>query len=117
MYKRQVITWSPSAKKAVPFRYDDMESGQRDTLGPNEAVRRKVIAYLRGDRSNEGTALRNFRVRSQVLGDIVNSSPVVVGDAMAPYSDSTDPGYESFKTAQAVSDAMISLLTPIASKI
>lgn len=105
--KRNVITWSPSAKKAVPFRYDDMESGQRDTLGPNEAVRRKVIAYLRGDRSNEGTALRNFRVRSQVLGDIVNSSPVVVGDAMAPYSDSTDPGYESFKTAQAGRKKMV----------
>ena len=104
---RNVITWSPSAKKAVPFRYDDIEAGQRATLGPNETVQRKVIAYLRGDRSNEGTGLRNFRVRSQVLGDIVNSSPVVVGDPMAPYSDATDPGYESFKTAQAGRKKMV----------
>ncbi|CAG1008358.1 Type IV pilus biogenesis factor PilY1 [Burkholderiales bacterium] len=97
---RNVITWSPAAKKAVPFRYDDMEAGQRSTLGATADMQKKIIAYLRGDRSNEGSALKNFRVRSQVLGDIVNSSPVVVGDPKGQYSDSTDPGYEAFKTAQ-----------------
>ncbi len=42
-----------------------------------------------------------------MLGDIVNSSPVVVGDPSAPYSDSTDPGYEAFKTAQAGRKKMV----------
>ena len=98
--KRNVITWSAASKKAVPFRDGQFDAAHQATLGPDAASQKKVIDYLRGDRSNEGTALRNFRVRSQILGDIVNSSPVVVGDPKGPYSDSTDPGYEAFKAAQ-----------------
>ncbi|MEO8486778.1 MAG: PilC/PilY family type IV pilus protein [Betaproteobacteria bacterium] len=98
--KRNVITWSPTASKAVAFRVADIESTQASTLGPNATVQKKVIDYLRGDRSNEGPYLRNFRSRTQILGDIVNSSPVVVGDPKGQYSDSTDPGYEAFKLAK-----------------
>jgi type IV pilus assembly protein PilY1 len=94
---RNVITFNPTTKAAVPFRYDDMPSSLRDTLGKDEATRKAVIAYLRGDRSNEGDGLKNFRKRAGVLGDIVSSSPVVVGPPSAPYSDATDPDYEAFK--------------------
>ncbi len=34
------------------------------------------LAYLRGDRTNEGTAPENFRKRVTPLGDIVNAGPV-----------------------------------------
>jgi type IV pilus assembly protein PilY1 len=37
------------------------------------------LNYIRGDQSSEGTASGTFRVRSTVLGDIINSSPVIVG--------------------------------------
>ncbi|MDO9625826.1 MAG: PilC/PilY family type IV pilus protein [Pseudomonas sp.] len=37
------------------------------------------VAYIRGDRSQEGTESTTFRKRSTIIGDIVNSSPVVVG--------------------------------------
>ncbi len=104
---RNVITWDPSAQKAVPFRMGDMPTAQSDTLGSDNAKRAKVIAYLRGDRSNEGTGLKNFRVRSQILGDIVNSSPVVVGPSRGQYSDATDPGYEAFKAANASRKKMV----------
>ncbi|UWX04432.1 hypothetical protein H1235_05225 [Pseudoxanthomonas sp. NC8] len=37
----------------------------------------RAVAYLRGDRTDEGV----LRTRSAILGDIVNSSPVISGDA------------------------------------
>ncbi|KRG43357.1 fimbrial protein [Stenotrophomonas panacihumi] len=39
----------------------------------------QLVAYLRGDRSMEGAVLNStpFRTRSSIMGDIINSSPVV----------------------------------------
>lgn len=104
---RNVITWDPVARQAVPFRLGSMPTAQSDTLGSDNAMRAKVIAYLRGDRSNEGKKTRNFRERSLLLGDIVNSSPVVVGPSKGQYSDATDPGYEAFKAANASRKKMV----------
>ncbi|MCR8923597.1 PilC/PilY family type IV pilus protein [Dasania sp. GY-MA-18] len=42
----------------------------------------QVLEFLRGDRSLEGTTFRN---RDSRLGDIINSSPVFVGDPVASY--------------------------------
>jgi len=53
----------------------DTTSGQTD--GKGEAR----VNYIRGNRSNEGITTSTFRTRSSVLGDIVNSAPVVVKDA------------------------------------
>ena len=94
---RRVVTWIPSASKADAFLYGKLDSSQLSSLASTADQQKKVIAYLRGDRSNEGTALKNFRVRSQILGDIVSSSPVLVRSPSAPYSDATDPGYETYK--------------------
>ncbi|WP_421955817.1 pilus assembly protein [Polaromonas sp.] len=47
------------------------------------------LNYIRGDRSNEG----DFRARAQLMGDIINSGPVVKG---APASDILDSSYQSF---------------------
>ena len=105
--KRNIVSWSKDAKKAVPFRQDEIDSTQAGTLGATPAAQEKVIAYLRGDRSNEGTSLKNFRVRSQILGDIVNSSPVVVGAPYAPYANATDPGYEDYKSTNSGRKKMI----------
>lgn len=94
---RRVVTWIPSKKKADSFAYDKLDSDQLTALGASADVQKKIIAYLRGDTGNEGSALKNFRSRSQILGDIVNSSPSVVGSPNAPYSDATDPGYETYR--------------------
>jgi type IV pilus assembly protein PilY1 len=105
--KRRIVSWSTAQKKAVPFRQDKIDAAQAATLGSTAAEQKKVIDYLRGDRSNEGTALKNYRVRSQILGDIVASSPVVVGAPNAPYQEATDAGYDAFKTANAGRKKMI----------
>lgn len=50
-----------------------------------------VIAYLRGDRSNETTG--TYRPRAHLLGDIINAEPVLV---RAPSNNYADTGYSSF---------------------
>jgi type IV pilus assembly protein PilY1 len=55
-----------------------------------------VLAYLRGDRSGETAG--TYRVRAHVLGDIINSEPVLV---RAPNASYADTGYSTFKTANA----------------
>lgn len=44
------------------------------------------LNYIRGDRSQEGTDSPKFRKRNTILGDIINSSPALVGTpAYIPY--------------------------------
>ncbi|MDD5395528.1 MAG: PilC/PilY family type IV pilus protein [Thiothrix sp.] len=45
-----------------------------------------VLAYLRGDRSGEGTGLP-YRVRAHLMGDVVNAEPVMVREPSANYGD------------------------------
>ncbi|MBE7419943.1 MAG: PQQ-binding-like beta-propeller repeat protein [Ideonella sp.] len=63
----------------------------------------KLVDFLRGDRSLEGTAdvtSKPFRSRAHVLGDIVDSEAVYVKEALYDYVDS---GYSAFKTGSVVS--------------
>jgi len=64
-----------------------------------------LVNYLRGDRSNEGSAsTRYYFARTHVLGDIVNSQPVYVQTPTASYSDT---GYSTFKSAQSGRQGMV----------
>ncbi|HEU0203243.1 MAG TPA: PilC/PilY family type IV pilus protein, partial [Burkholderiaceae bacterium] len=75
------------------------------------------VAYLRGSRADEGidsTAFvgelpegadgdasgtaKPFRVRTNILGDIVNSSPVYVGKPNSNISEALGPGYQAWST-------------------
>ena len=69
-----------------------------------------IVKFIRGDRSGEmavpatateAAIAKKYRQRASVLGDIVNSEPVVVGAPSAHYSETTDPGYGEFKTSNA----------------
>jgi type IV pilus assembly protein PilY1 len=57
------------------FTWDNLNADQKAALGTQ-----RIVDYLRGDRSMEearGTGL--LRTRTEILGDIVNSTPVFVG--------------------------------------
>lgn len=96
---RRVVTWNGS--KGVPFRYNNLSATERGamdsvTTGGNGTT---LVNYLRGDQSNEGTY---YRTRTHILGDIVNSTPVLVQGATSPsYSESANPGYTKFSAAVA----------------
>jgi hypothetical protein len=67
-------------------------------LGATPDDQEKVVAYLRGDQSNEGENLGQFRSRSELLSDIVNAKPLVVGAPEKPsnYNEQLNQGYEAF---------------------
>jgi type IV pilus assembly protein PilY1 len=77
---------------------------------PSQSDADAVIAWLRGDRSLEGTT---YRTRGALLGDIVSAEPVYVGGAISVYADS---GYNAFASSiasrqkaiyQAANDGML----------
>lgn len=64
-----------------------------------------LVNFLRGDRSNEGTAsTAYYRQRTHVLGDIVDSQAVYVKTPMFNY---VDAGYTAFRTANSARQPML----------
>ncbi|MDF3935392.1 pilus assembly protein [Pseudomonas citronellolis] len=63
-----------------PFAWGNLDARQRTALNRNllgdaDSLGEKRVAFLRGERGEEGTL---FRKRAKLLGDIVNSAPLVV---------------------------------------
>jgi type IV pilus assembly protein PilY1 len=92
------------AGRGVPFQYSPMfalDPTRLNVLGANQTAQESMINFIRGDRSNEGTAVGQFRVRESVLGDIVNSAPLFVGRPGFPYDNSfPDKNYATFSKAK-----------------
>lgn len=63
-----------------------------------------VVSYIRGDRSGESGATPPYRSRTHLLGDIINSEPVIVREPKAKFFDN---GYAAYKTAQASRTKMV----------
>jgi type IV pilus assembly protein PilY1 len=92
---RNIITYdgSPSARDGAPFRWNDISVAMQDDLRTNalggvdlDTVARARLDYLRGDRTHEGGGYF-FRERRSLLGDIVNSGPVFVGEPNLSWPD------------------------------
>ncbi|WP_444912078.1 PilC/PilY family type IV pilus protein [Microbulbifer sp. PAAF003] len=75
---------------------DDLNLDIQSNAGVNDGRASDRIDYLRGDRSNEGTSTGSFRAREGRLGDIVNSTPVYVGEPSGPWSDYEFSGASSY---------------------
>lgn len=60
----------------IPFMWPSLSPEQRAVLDQGDKAGEQRLAYLRGDRSLEGSL---FRPRSSVLGDSVHGTPVYVG--------------------------------------
>ena len=73
--------------------------------GPSDGA--AVLAFLRGERSAEGT---DYRTRGSRLGDIVNAEAVIVGSPSMKYNDD---GYSAFKANQLTTKASPTRLTTI----
>lgn len=112
--------------KAIPFRFPsdytspsasaEMSTGQinhlltnapfsTSTVDPGEIISNQAFGddiadYLRGDQSNEGELGQRFRLRTSVLGDIVDSDPRFVQVPNGRYSDALEvKSYNDFITA------------------
>ncbi|HUY02945.1 MAG TPA: PilC/PilY family type IV pilus protein [Rhodocyclaceae bacterium] len=74
---------------------------------PTAAAGSPLVAFLTGDRTNEGVATdttKYFRQRTHVLGDIVDAEPAYVRLPQFAYADA---GYAAFAAAQASRQGMV----------
>lgn len=77
---RNIVTWDRgvSPAHAVTFTWATISADSKSALGTITATYTATfVDFLRGDRSQEGSTLA-FRPRDGVLGDFINSNPVVV---------------------------------------
>lgn len=87
---RKLLTWDGSAGTA--FQAGSLSSIQTGVLTANTtgSTATDLVDWLRGVRTNEqglGSGTGALRLRTSVLGDIVNSSPVWVGAPSSGYPD------------------------------
>ncbi|UFQ98498.1 pilus assembly protein [Pseudomonas wenzhouensis] len=85
--RRVLMFDSTASNKLKNFTWNNLSTQQQnlmnrdpESLGVAFDTRgQDRVNYVRGDRSKEGVASPQLRKRSSILGDIINSSPAVVG--------------------------------------
>jgi type IV pilus assembly protein PilY1 len=87
---RNILSWNDTTKVGIPFQWASLTTNQQNALdaGDTAPFNSNRLLYLRGDRSNEinSLAVGLFRKRDNVLADIIDSSPVWVGNPVNPYA-------------------------------
>jgi type IV pilus assembly protein PilY1 len=103
---RTILTYNPSTKSGVPFRWNSLTTDQQtalhtDSTGVNDGYGSARLDYLRGSNANEGTGVGKlgYRVRVSPLADLLNSDPVYVGAPPLPDSIGPGYGYAAFRSA------------------
>lgn len=93
---RNIWTYKDSTTHGVQFTSTALASeGMWSLLNASDPA--ALVDYLRGDRSGEGAGMRQ---RHGVLGDIVNSTPVLVkdlADGQYDFLPSSTPGQNSYR--------------------
>lgn len=92
---RRILTIDSATRQPIAFQYSALSSDQKTALrtlpgGVTDTRGQERLDYLRGDQSQEGVGVQQFRRRvSTVLGDIVNSGPIFVGKPQAGIADAS----------------------------
>lgn len=106
---RRLFSWNPVSGQGITLEWSKLSESQRQALsvGPNgvgDGLGEKRLAYLRGETSGELRLGGGFRNRINLLGDIVNSDPVHVGNLNYGYDrlpGSEGTSYAAFRAGQA----------------
>lgn len=93
---RNVFTYRMETPAGIAFKWTSLNAAEKALLANDE----NQLNYIRGDRTNEGTAATKYRVRESttVLGDIVNSQPVYAGSENLGYASLTGPESSTYLT-------------------
>lgn len=120
---RTILTYNPTSRDGVRFRWGNITTTQQADLNKNPAGGTDTngaarLDYLRGQTSNEGTGL-NFRTRvcydvngvplsacpaanTGKMGDVVHSAPLYVGAPPYDYPETLESkSYSSFASSRA----------------
>lgn len=89
---RVIVSWNDDTQDGVPFKWGELSSAQQTVIGSED-----VLNYVRGDQSKEEDKTNGiYRERVVTpgsvgpLGDIVHSSPVLVGEPQYRYPDTLE---------------------------
>ncbi len=104
---RKIITVNADGR-AVPFRWDNLDATRKAAIqsnyadnAANETMASRRLDYLRGDRTHEINDSRPnglFRQRRSILGDVVSSAPLFVGEPFFSFPDSLESApYSAFR--------------------
>jgi len=129
---RKIFFGSSTAGSAQPFRWSNLSAAQKATFQDGVSTPsdygQRVLEYIRGSQDyeedvsgvhNQVVANQYFRGRGDdttsaggdktqgILGDIVNSKPIVVKGPDEVYDDTNNPGYSNFKTTNANRTPMV----------
>lgn len=107
---RNIYSYNPlptaNPTKGIVFSWSNLNDTQKATLdNPSflaSATSSPVVSYLRGDQSNESAS--NYRPRTILLGDVVNSDPWFVGVEYYGYENLPNPegsSYGPFRSSSA----------------
>lgn len=78
---RTLLTWDSVGGAALPLQWDSLTTTQQKALNSSDNAGANRVAWLRGSRAVEQLQVPpgTLRARSNLLGDIINSSPTWVG--------------------------------------
>jgi type IV pilus assembly protein PilY1 len=107
---RLIATWNPAlnngAGGGAPFQWDNLSTTQQNQLQPTDSLGSSRVGYLRGSSALEKRNGGTFRNRTHLLGDIVDSAPIYVGNPINP-GYFTVPSYIAFVQAKADRQGML----------
>ncbi len=97
---RKIFSYSRTSAAGVTFTWSNVDTAVQTSLKTDPATStveadlqgQRRLDYIRGDRSNETV----FRARNLIMGDIINSAPVLKAGAN---SEILDTSYQSFFTS------------------
>jgi type IV pilus assembly protein PilY1 len=112
---RLIATWDPVRAAGTPFEWttgttatsgiaSSTALGRALMTNSADASGQDALQYLHGARSLEISGGGQYRNRTHVLGDIVDSGPLYVG---APSGSSTDSTYLTFQNTYATRPAVV----------
>ena len=124
---RSIVKIDPSSQMIEPFAWDNLSAEEKAYFnnkcellsqcnGFNTDTKaiansgENLLNYLRGQSINSGELAQTekaYRLRTHLLGDIVNSAPAYVKQPRFNFIDSVTPNYQAFKTAQADRHGML----------
>ncbi|MGD8292642.1 MAG: PilC/PilY family type IV pilus protein, partial [Desulfobacterales bacterium] len=84
---RRIVTYN-GTDAGIKFRYNSLSAAQQTALDSDATQAERILEYIRG-RTDNISAL-NFRYRTRILGDIVHSAPLLVGNSTEATNDSID---------------------------
>jgi len=80
---RKIMSYNPKAsnEKGINFLWDELNNEQKQHLkkNVNNNTAKKRLNWIRGEQANEDNTNGPFRERSNLLGDIIHSSPIFSG--------------------------------------